>query len=56
MMYLDLKRLKDPGSLEVRWGVGWEQPHEDRDVRRRYGTIRRWTGGWGNKIWSVKIN
>jgi hypothetical protein len=30
MMYIILKRLDAPGSLEVRWGGGWGHPHGDR--------------------------
>ncbi len=54
MMHLTLKRLEAPGSLEVRWGEGWEHPHGDRGFEKRYGmwSIRRVDGG--NKIWSVK--
>jgi hypothetical protein len=29
-MHLILKRLKDPGNLEVWWGRGWGHPHGDR--------------------------
>jgi hypothetical protein len=30
MMRLTLKELEAPGSLEVRWGEGWEYPRGDR--------------------------
>jgi hypothetical protein len=30
MMHLALKRLEVPGSLEVRWGRGWEHPREKK--------------------------
>jgi hypothetical protein len=30
MMYLTLKRLEAPGSLEVRWDGGWRHPRGDR--------------------------
>jgi hypothetical protein len=58
MMYLTLKRLEAPESLEVRWGGGWEHPHGDRWVGRRYEMWNSWTVDWGgsDKIWSVKIN
>jgi len=36
MMYLALKRLEAPGSLEVRWGGGWGDAHGDRWVGRQY--------------------
>jgi hypothetical protein len=55
MMHLTLKRLRAPGSLEVRWGRGWGHPRGDREMERRYGMwiSRRMEGG--NKIWSVKL-
>jgi hypothetical protein len=34
MMHLTLKRLEAPGSLEVRWGGGWEHPCGDWEVGR----------------------
>jgi hypothetical protein len=30
MVYLTLKRLEAPGSLEVSWGRGWGHPCGDR--------------------------
>ena len=55
MMHLTLKRLEDPGSLEVRWGGGgWGHPCGDRVVRR-YGIWNSRRVSWeGNKICSVK--
>jgi hypothetical protein len=44
MMYLTLRRLEAPGSLEVRWGWGW----------CGMWSRQRVDGGWGNRIWSVK--
>jgi hypothetical protein len=58
MMYLNLKRLEAPGSLEVRWGGGWGHP---ASRWRQGGGEEVWDmeqseGGWGagNRIWSVK--
>jgi hypothetical protein len=55
-MYLTLKGLEAPGSLEVWWGVwGWEHPCGDRRVERRYWMGNSMGVDWeGNKIWSVK--
>jgi hypothetical protein len=39
MMYLTLKRLETPGSLEIRWGVG--------------GGIHVETGWFGEEVWDV---
>jgi hypothetical protein len=48
-MYITIKRLELPGSLEVWWGgVGEESILVDGGGRRRYGM---W---YGNKIWSLK--
>ena len=38
MIHLTHKRLEAPGSLEVKWGGGWENPSGDRV---------RWGGGVG---------
>jgi hypothetical protein len=60
MMHLTLKRLEAPGSLEVRWGMGWGHPCGDRRVGRRYGiwNSQMVAGGGGSegqdKIWSIK--
>jgi hypothetical protein len=59
MMYLTLKGLEAPGSLEVRWGEGRGIHMETRDgVGRRCGMWRRQKvdGGAWNGIWSVKNN
>jgi hypothetical protein len=47
MMHLTLKRLKAPGSLDVRWGGWWGHPRGD-GVRRRYGMWNSWRvdGEW----------
>jgi hypothetical protein len=54
MMYLTLKRLEAPGSLEVRWGRVWGHPCGDGGWGFGggvgCGAIGRWMGG----IWSVK--
>jgi hypothetical protein len=55
MMYLTLKKLEAPGSLEVRWDGGGDI-HMETGVWEggvRGGTVRGWTGE-GDKIWSVK--
>jgi hypothetical protein len=57
MMHLTLKRLEAPGSLEVSWSRGWGHPHGDRGLGRGMGCGTVGGGvGWGNKIWSVKVN
>jgi hypothetical protein len=47
MMHLTLKRLEAPGSLEVRWGGGWEDPREDRGGTQCVGcgAVRGWMEG-----------
>ena len=35
-MYLTLKRLEAPGSLDVRRGWGWGHPRGNRGMGRRY--------------------
>jgi hypothetical protein len=46
-MHLTLKRLKAPGSLEVRWGGWWEwaYPYGDREYGGGMGcgTVGGWT-------------
>jgi hypothetical protein len=42
-MYLTLKRLEASGSLEVCWGVGWE----DRDI------LLETEGLGGNMVWGT---
>jgi hypothetical protein len=45
MMHLTLKRLKAPGSLEVRWDMGWGHPRGDEVGRG--GDVRCGAdGGW----------
>ena len=46
MMHLTLKRLEVPGSLEVRWGGGWEHPHGDGGGMGG--------GGGGVEVWDVE--
>jgi hypothetical protein len=42
-MYLTLKRLEAPGSLEVWWWWWWGgHPGGDREVGRRYGMWSSW--------------
>ena len=56
-MHLALKRLETPGSLEVRWGGGWRNPHRDRVGLRGVvgcGAVGGWEGRVENGIWSVK--
>jgi hypothetical protein len=55
MMHLTLKRLKAPGSLEVRWGGSWGHSYRDRMGCGR-GVGCEAVGGWmgENGIWSVK--
>jgi hypothetical protein len=50
MMNLTLKRLEAPGSLEVRWGEGWEHPHGNKGMGRRCGmwSSRKMDKGAGN--------
>jgi hypothetical protein len=57
MMYLILKRLEAPESLEVRWGGGGDI-HVETVVGEVLGDVERSEGGWGwgNKIWREKIN
>jgi hypothetical protein len=51
MMYLTLKRLKAPGSLEVGWGGEWGHSCEDRGMGRRYGLWNIWSVDWvGERI------
>jgi hypothetical protein len=40
MIYLTLKRLEAPGSLEVRWDGGWD--------------IHMETGASGEEVWDVE--
>jgi hypothetical protein len=50
MMYLTLKRLETPGSLEVRWVEGGGIHVETGVVGRRYGMWTSWRvggEGWG---------
>jgi hypothetical protein len=56
MMHLILKRLKAPGSLDVRWVGGCGHPCADRGVGKRCGmwSSQRVEGWAGNVIWSVK--
>ena len=56
-MYLTLKRLEAPGSLEVRW-LGGEDIHVETGVWKggmECGAVGGWTGFGGDKIWSVKL-
>jgi hypothetical protein len=63
-MYLTLKRLEVPGSLEVWWGERWglgtsswtlEQEYEGEHVERRYGMWRdQKVDREVNEIWRVK--
>jgi hypothetical protein len=46
MMHLNGKRLEAPGSLEVRWGGGWEHPYGEQLGGER--------GGAGDGIWFIK--
>jgi hypothetical protein len=57
MMHLTLKRLKAPGSLEVRCGGVWEHPCGDRvwwggGVRCR--ADRGWMGGGRGMEYEIK--
>jgi hypothetical protein len=45
LIYLILKRLKAPGSLEVRWGR-WVHPHGDRVGREMVWDVEQVDGGW----------
>jgi hypothetical protein len=57
MMYLSLKRLKAPGSLEVRWGREWGNPRGGQRVGRSIWDVEKLESGrdgGGDKIWSVK--
>jgi hypothetical protein len=57
MVYLTLKRLAAPESLELRWHGMQRHPSQDRAMGKRYGmqSSRRVNGGWGvDRIWSVK--
>jgi hypothetical protein len=42
-----LRRLKAPGSLEVRWVWGWGHLQGDREVGRRYGMWKSQRVDWG---------
>jgi hypothetical protein len=50
-MHLILKRMKAPGSLEVRWVEGWRQ-----GIVEEVWDMEQLVGGQGGgfKIWSVK--
>jgi hypothetical protein len=56
-MYLTLKRLEDPGSLEVRCGGGGDINWVTGGWGRGMGcsAVGGWVGVGENKIWSVKI-
>ena len=55
MIYLTLKNLEAPGSLEVRWDGGWGHPYGVRGVWRRYGMWNtQRVEEAGDKIWGVK--
>ena len=49
MMYLVLKRLEVPGSLEVRWGGGWGHPRGDRRDREEGWDVEQSEGRQGSR-------
>jgi hypothetical protein len=59
-MHLTIKRLEATENLESSWGkgqglVGWEHPHGDRRVGKRYGMWNSQRVDWeGDHIWSIK--
>jgi hypothetical protein len=52
MIHLTLKRLEDPGGLEVKW-VGGGDIHMETGVGRRYGMWNSRRVNGRNKTWSV---
>jgi hypothetical protein len=54
MMHLTLKRLKAPGSLEVRWGGAWEISTWRQGVRRRCGMWSSWRVDGGGREWNIE--
>ena len=57
MMYLTLKKLEAPGSLDVRWGGGWGIHVETGCGGEEVWDVEQLEGRRGeevNGIWSVK--
>jgi hypothetical protein len=56
MMYHTLKRLEDPGYLDVRWGGDIHMETGEWGGGMRCGTVGGWIGGGRAryKIWSVE--
>jgi hypothetical protein len=55
MMYLTLKRLEAPETLEVRWGGGWGNPCGNRGVvGRRCGMWSSQKVDKGGREWNME--